>query len=57
MQRRVNDRTARCNAEIEKLRQIPNADFGILQKQVEELARQQNRISRILHDLKIGKAE
>jgi hypothetical protein len=57
MQRRVNDRTALCNTEIEKLRQIPNADFSVLQKQVEELARQQNRISRILHDLKIGKAE
>jgi hypothetical protein len=57
MQRRVNDRTAICEAEITKLRQLPNADLSVLQKHVEDLARQQNRISRILHDLKIGKAE
>jgi hypothetical protein len=57
MQRRVNSRTALCEMEMTKLRQIPNADFSVLQTQVEELARQQNRISRILHDLKVGKSQ
>ncbi len=53
MQRRVNDRTER----YEKMIAEPNADLQVLQKAVEELARQQNRISRILHDIKVGRNE
>ena len=57
MQRRVNERTERCEKAIEELRNESNTDLEALRKRVEELARQQNRISRILHDLKVGKAK
>ncbi|MDR2756320.1 MAG: hypothetical protein LBC20_11490 [Planctomycetaceae bacterium] len=56
MQQRVNERTKRYEKMIDQLRNEPNADYSTLRKNVEELTRQQNRISRILHDLKIGKA-
>ena len=55
MQRRVNDRTARYDSEIRQAQQHPGADLSSLQQAVEELARQQNRISRILHEIRIGK--
>jgi hypothetical protein len=55
MQIRVNDRTKRSEQDIARLRDKPNSDFGTLRQSVEELARQQNRISRILHEIKIGK--
>jgi hypothetical protein len=57
MQQRVNERTERYEKLIGQLRNEPNADYSTLRKNVEELARQQNRISRILHDLKIGKTK
>lgn len=57
MQQRVNERTKRYEKMIDQLRNDPNADYNTLRKNVEELARQQNRISRILHDLKIGKTK
>ncbi len=57
MQQRVNERTQRCEAEMATLQNEPDADYGPLRKRVEELARQQNRISRILHDLKVGKTQ
>ncbi|MDR0608879.1 MAG: hypothetical protein LBG58_02115 [Planctomycetaceae bacterium] len=57
MQQRVNERTERYEKMIDQLRSEPNADYSTLRKNVEELARQQNRISRILHDLKIGKTK
>ena len=53
MQRRVNERTER----YEKMLAEPNADLGSLKNSVDELARQQNRISRILHDIKVGRTE
>jgi hypothetical protein len=55
MQRRVNERTARYDTEIKRVLEKPDADLSSLKQAVEELARQQNRISRILHELKIGK--
>lgn len=57
MQRRVNERTERYEKQIEQLKGGPDADLEPFREKVEELARQQNRISRILHDLKIGKAK
>ncbi|MDR0869361.1 MAG: hypothetical protein LBN39_01065 [Planctomycetaceae bacterium] len=57
MQQRVNDRTERYDRQIEEKRQQPNPDWGTLPQNVDELARQQNRITRILHDLKVGKTE
>lgn len=56
MQRRVNERTERYEKEIDRLKNASDADLRGLRLKVEELARQQSRISRILHDLKIGKA-
>lgn len=55
MQRRVNERTDRYEKAVDRLKDEPNADLSELRKKVEELARQQNRISRILHDLKTGR--
>ena len=57
MQRRVNERTYRYDEEIKQMLAIPNADLSLLQQAVEELARQQNRISRILHELRIGRTQ
>ena len=55
MQRRVNERTARYDAEIKRALEIPDADLSPFKRAIEELARHQNRISRILHELKIGR--
>jgi len=55
MQHRVNERTARYDTEIKRALENPDADVTPFKRAVEELARQQNRISRILHELKIGK--
>lgn len=57
MQDRVNNRTRRYDGELEELKNDPNADLQALKKKVEELARQQNRISRILHDIKVGRTQ
>jgi len=57
MQRRVNERTIRYDNEIKQLLEKPDADLSHLRLAVEELARQQNRISRILHELRIGRTE
>jgi hypothetical protein len=57
MQQRVNERTERYEKSVDQLRNETNPDFESLRKKVEELTRQQNRISRILHDLKVGKAK
>jgi hypothetical protein len=57
MQRRVNDRTTRYDNEIKQALAKPDADLSSFRRAVEELARQQNRIARILHELKIGKTE
>jgi len=53
MQRRVNERTER----YEKMLVEPSADLELLKNAVDELARQQNRIARILHDIKVGRTE
>ena len=53
MQRRVNERTER----YEKMLAEPNIDLDSLKSGVNELARQQNRISRILHAIKVGRTE
>lgn len=53
MQTRVNDRTQR----YERMAVEPNADLPTLGRQVEELARQQSRIARILNTIKVGKNE
>jgi hypothetical protein len=56
MQKRVNDRTERYeNLTTKKLQEDPKSDLEPIRKNVEELTRQQNRISRILHDIKVGK--
>jgi len=55
MQRRVNDRTLRYDDEIKQALETPDADLSPLRMAVEELARQQNRISRILHEIRIGR--
>jgi len=55
MQQRVNERTKRYDDEIKQGLEKPEADLSLLKQAVEELARQQNRISRILHDLRIGR--
>jgi len=55
MQRRVNERTKRYDAEIQKMQEKPEADLNPLRLAVEELTRQQNRISRILHELRTGR--
>jgi len=55
MQRRVNERTVRYDSEIKQLLEKPDTDLSHLRQAVEELARQQNRISRILHELRIGR--
>ena len=55
MQRRVNDRTARYDTEIKQMLENPDADLSPFKQAVEELARQQNRISRILHEIRIGR--
>ena len=57
MQRRVNERTTRYDAEIQRVLEKPDADLSPFKQAVEELARQQNRISRILHELKIGRIQ
>jgi len=57
MQRRVNERTKRYDDEIKQIPDKPDADLRALRQAVEELARQQNRISRILHDLRIGRTQ
>ena len=57
MQQRVNDRTKRYDDEIKQMLEKPDADLSLLKRAVEELARQQNRISRILHELKIGRTQ
>ena len=57
MQRRVNERTIRYDTEIKQLLENPDADLSSLRHAVEELARQQNRISRILHELRIGRTQ
>ena len=57
MQRRVNERTKRYNDEIQKMLEMPDTDLNPLRSAVEELTRQQNRISRILHELKMGKTQ
>jgi hypothetical protein len=58
MQTRVNERTSRYEKlTAKKLQEDPKSDLGPISKSVEELARQQNRISRILHDIKVGKTE
>jgi len=57
MQRRVNERTVRYDNEIRRLLEQPDSDSSHLRQAVEELARQQNRISRILHELRIGRTE
>lgn len=57
MQQRVNDRTERYDKQILELRNQANPDWTMLRQGVDELARQQNRITRILHDIKIGKTE
>ena len=55
MQRRVNERTLRYDEEIQRALENPAADLRPFRAAVEELARQQNRISRILHELRIGR--
>ena len=55
MQRRVNERTTRYDTEIQRASEKPDVDLRPFKQAVEELARQQNRISRILHELKIGR--
>ncbi|MDR2172083.1 MAG: hypothetical protein LBP59_18215 [Planctomycetaceae bacterium] len=56
MQKRVNERTERYEKlTTKKLQDDPASDLEPIRKNVEELTRQQNRISRILHDIKIGK--
>ena len=55
MQHRVNERTQRYNDEIKQMQENPETDWSLLKQAVEELARQQNRISRILHEIRIGK--
>jgi hypothetical protein len=57
MQQRVNDRTGRYDLFLEELKKEPNADFESLRQKVVELTRQQNRVSRILHDIKVGKTQ
>ena len=57
MQRRVNERTKRYDDEIRQIQAKPEADLRALKQVVEELARQQNRVSRILHELRIGKTQ
>ena len=55
MQRRVNERTTHYDTEIKKALENPDADLSPFKQVVEELARQQNRIARILHELKTGR--
>ncbi|GHT37592.1 hypothetical protein FACS189427_10720 [Planctomycetales bacterium] len=57
MQQRVNDRTGRYDLLLDELKKEPNADFESLKQKVVELTRQQNRVSRILHDIKVGKTQ
>jgi len=57
MQRRVNERTERYDNEIKQALENPDADLSSFKQAVEELARQQNRISRILHELRIGRIQ
>ncbi|MCL2004802.1 MAG: hypothetical protein FWG73_01440 [Planctomycetaceae bacterium] len=57
MQRRVNERTARYDLEIQRAIEDSDIDLSPFRRAVEELARQQNRISRILHELRIGRIE
>ena len=53
MQRRVNERTER----YEKMLTESNADLESLKNGVDELTRQQHRISRILHDIRVGRTD
>ena len=55
MQRRVNDRTLRYDEEIKRVLENPDADLSPFRQAVEELARQQNRIARILHEIRVGR--
>ena len=57
MQRRVKERTTRYDLEIRQVQEKPDADLSPFKRAVEELARQQNRITRILHELKIGRTD
>ena len=57
MQRRVNERTIRYDEEIKQILEKPDADLKPLKLAVEELTRQQNRIARILHELRIGRTQ
>ncbi|MCL2744022.1 MAG: hypothetical protein FWE67_09230 [Planctomycetaceae bacterium] len=57
MQQRVNDRTQRYDLFLEELKKESNADFEPLKQKVVELTRQQNRVSRILHNIKVGKTQ
>ena len=51
MQKRVNERTTR----YENMLNEGKSDLAVLQKGVEELTRQQNRIQSILRDISLGK--
>jgi len=57
MQRRVNDRTLRYDDEIKRALENPDTDLTPFRQAVEELARQQNRIARILHEIRVGRIE
>ena len=57
MQRRVNERTVRYDTEIKQLLEKPDANLSPLKYAVDELTRQQNRIFRILHELRIGRTQ
>ncbi|MDR1290181.1 MAG: hypothetical protein LBK06_03170 [Planctomycetaceae bacterium] len=58
MQTRINERTNRYEKlTTKKLKEEQNPNLEHIQKNVEELARQQNRIAKILHDIKVGKIE
>ena len=57
MQRRVNERTERYDSEIKQVLGNPDVDLDHFKRAVEELARQQNRISRILRELRMGRTQ
>ncbi len=62
MQVRVQERTERYEKEMQALQANPDAnraelDWKNLEKKVEELTRQQNRVARILHDIQVGRIE
>lgn len=51
MQRRINERTRRYEEQLLE----GQTDLSVLQKRVEELTRQQNKVQKILHEIQIGK--